>query len=271
MIGCCFKSGLRRAHCKFLFTLVAFLGGLGLFTVGGTEKAAANANELSFDITGLRNLVNSEFRSCDTINCDFLKWLQDPNGKLWAQACNGYFDMKASRLGEFGVTLAHLLIDDLEGASKRLTLSPFFSNDVGGLVELCPNYPNLGPVDRIAVWQLVFQGLGFKESTCDPAKSNSQRNVPNPPAVGLYQLEERKALRNWRSPACAVESVRGVTENIECAFSILRTQLVKKRHLFGKAPGNPSRSYWHGLNNGNSVNQQIRAFVASNPACKVAP
>jgi hypothetical protein len=181
--------------------------------------------------------------------------------------CREFFFDSKGKVGSLGKLILEYLSKEWEYTINHPEdPSPFFYDNIGDIIQdgRCSQFASFTPEQKILFWTYVMQNLAFKESSCDPnIKPNVSADVPNGPAIGLYQLELRKSLRAWRGAECAIEpqAIKTATGNTNCALKIFKSQLKSNKHNYGRFPigggKKTSGSYWYGFNFANKVNQWI--------------
>jgi hypothetical protein len=148
--------------------------------------------------------------------------------------------------------------------------SVFFSNDLAGMdsgVNACPNWTGMTINEKKHFWVWVKASIAKIESSCDTKARNGE--ATNGVAIGLVQLDERKAQRSWRGENCKVASVIAAKDNLRCGMDILGELLKGKKGEYkgnGELWGRRSSSYWQHLRlkNGGGISD----LILLNPYCK---
>lgn len=214
----------------------------------------------------LKGAIRSDLFATRGLTHLLAKWGLELRSKQ--PACSAFFINDKGIPGDLAINVFETLTDEDFATSPYF--NPGYLQDVN---KFCPAFDKLRREDRIVFWVYVFQNLAFKESTCNPKAENWSKAVPNPPAVGLLQLEQRKDLRAWRGPACAVptDQIKAPINQLKCAVSIMSKQLKNTKNLYGKSvvskAGKPILSYWHGLNLGNDVWKAVSKKLSEFPPC----
>jgi hypothetical protein len=145
----------------------------------------------------------------------------------------------------------------------------FLGNNVAHITDACPRWAQLNREQRRHFWAWVFAAIAWDESKCR-ANARNPRGT-NGVAVGLLQMEERRASRTWRGPNCRAQTVTGARENILCGMDIM-AELLKGQNGEYKGAGailrNGTRntSYWEKLRrpNGGVIGEMIK----THPLCQ---
>ena len=196
--------------------------------------------------------------SCDKTSdqgCLVIKWLQQKH-QTYAKNCQGFFVDQTGGLGELSRSIARHILEDLQ---ENRESSVFYVDNLD-FQKLCPGFKDMNAMQKLAFHTWIFELTAFPESTCSvgvPANRSAQ--VPNGPAVCMYQLELSPELRKWRSAGfkqkhCGVSekeilSLEGCTG---CAFDEYKRHIVANGRPFGTLTADGSqrvnRSYWASQN-----------------------
>jgi len=212
--------------------------------------------------------------------CTLIRWAKDGFKKY--PHCSRFFVDQDGKLGELARLTAQRIVNDIE-VNKGDSV---FVQDYPDIDEICPNYKNFTPVEFVGFFTSAMEILAYRESSCDPnTHPNRASDVPNGPAVGLYQLELRKSLRSWRGGFCKVDAETILTPkgNTDCAMDIFIAMLKKNKKLFGKRNQKTHKmlniDYWHSLNepprskivnaNKESDYDRYRRYLARYPLCSL--
>jgi hypothetical protein len=157
----------------------------------------------------------------------------------------------------------------VEYLNEKGAQSIFFSNNIPGMSEginACPKWRNLGNDEKKHFWVWMMASIAQVESRCLPNARN--QNGTNGVAAGLYQLDERQAMRSWRGPNCGGRNILEPRSNIRCGLDIMEALLTGKDGVYrtnGELWGPRSRSYWEHLRRRNGGD--IGSLVRQNPFC----
>ncbi len=252
---------------KFIFLIsILFVGS----TVKAQTEAAVSEPGACIDCSskvGLANLAQDleSLKRLSTGTADFSKACVDPNDpncKIlqfskekyveYGKSCANFFNDKDGKLGKLSLLLTkHISASIL----KENENSPFMKSYPDLIsADMCPGYTTMKPTSKVAFWSWFFEIMAFFETSCNPNAKNSANDVPNGPAVGLYQLEYQKSLRKWRGPNCAVDEATILTAegNTACAVDEMKRLLNKNGMIFGQRDPKTGKltapNYWHALN-----------------------
>lgn len=145
--------------------------------------------------------------------------------------------------------------------------SEFLKDDIFKFETICPSWKNLNRAEREHVWVWIMASIAKVESTCNPKARNGQST--NGVAVGLLQLDEKKAARSWRGEACKIPSVLQPENNIKCGLDIMEEMLKGKEGDYksnGSIYGKGSNSYWQHLKKKDGGG--IVDLISLNPLCQ---
>jgi hypothetical protein len=142
--------------------------------------------------------------------------------------------------------------------------SVFFSDNINGITEVCPNWNYITPVQKEHVWVWIFAAIAHKESTCKEGARNGK--ATNGVATGLLQLDERLSGRSFRGPHCSEpRSVTPAEENLSCGLDIMKGLLTGQYKGTQKIWGRGNNSYWEEIRKpGGGI---VGDFVRSHPLC----
>ncbi len=235
----------------------------------GQPGAPMSRGEIDFMSTldsHLTSVRNGTCRTADGLDCDLVNW-SSLQAARYPGCAAFFFDVKGNE-GPLGKLITGNVRKDIEMHEARGETSPFL-RDYPDLEDpkVCPGFKTMTPSQKTFFWSWFFEILGFFESHCDPTQVNRSRAVPNPPAVGLYQMEERPSLRNWRGPNCRISSqaIHTAEGNTACALEIMRDSMNNKNQVFGGPNG---RSYWYALNQNNDTHEEMKKYLGRFPLCK---
>lgn len=206
--------------------------------------------------------------------CVMIEWAK--NEAIDKKHCADFFINEDGNLGELGQLMSRLVSEDIikEGENS------VFLKNYPEIEKICPNYPKFTTGVRIGFYTYWMEVLAFFESTCNPDKINDNKDVPNGPAVGLYQMEPKPSTRSWRGPLCKVseKEIKTAKGNTGCAFEIFRA-LLKSGKIFGQRDPKTGKlsgiRYWHAQNepplkhknNKNEVHNRFKRYVPRFPLC----
>ena len=157
----------------------------------------------------------------------------------------------------------------VEYLNEKGANSIFLSNNIPGMSEgirACPNWNRLSQDEKKYFWVWVMASIAQVESRCNSNARN--HNASNGIAAGLYQLDERQVMRNWRGPNCTVKNILEPRSNIRCGLDIMEALLSGKQGVYktnGELWGPNSRSYWQHLRH--RTGGDIGSLVKQNPYC----
>jgi hypothetical protein len=161
--------------------------------------------------------------------------------------------------GPWGQVVVSYLREKGQGAE-------FLKDDIAKIDKICPSWKKLTRKQREFAWVWTIASIAKVESTCNPKARNG--NATNGAAVGLLQLEEKKAARSWRGDACKMPSVLLPENNIKCGMDIMEEILKGKEGDYkssGAIYGKDSHSYWQHLRK--SDGGGIIDLMSLNPLC----
>ena len=247
------------------FSLVALASG-GVICPLPQPGAPMSSGESAFlrDLNSNMSMLRRQTCSTpDGLDCDLVNWSAH-QATLYPECASFFFDANGKE-GALGKLITSNIKNDIE---KNGTGSAFM-RDYPDLEEpnVCPGFKTMTPSEKTFFWSWFFEILGFFESSCNPNLSSYSRSVPNPPAVGLYQMEERPSLRQWRAPSCGVsaEAIHSAEGNTACALDIMRSSMNHQNQVFGSSR---QKSYWYALNPNNDVNDRMMRYLPRFPLCK---
>ncbi len=187
--------------------------------------------------------------------CVLIKWLQQKH-ETYAKSCQGFFVDEKGGLGEMSKAIARHILSDLEENREN---SVFYKNNPD-FDKLCPGFKKMNPMQKLAFHTWIFELTAFPESTCNVGiPANRSAEVPNGPAVCLYQLELSPELRKWRSAGfkqknCAVSEKEILTLEgcTGCAFDDYKRHIIANGRPFGTLTPDGTkrlnRAYWASQN-----------------------
>lgn len=133
-------------------------------------------------VSGLKDVLDDV--SCPKLYCKkYLAWEQKNYFRL--PACSGFYVDPKGKVGPLTDTVAKLVAQDIETYGNK---SPFMQN-YSQFEAVCKNFDLMNASEKVGFYAWFFENLAFHETTCSPIPENTAANVPNGPAVGLYQLE----------------------------------------------------------------------------------
>jgi hypothetical protein len=190
---------------------------------------------------GLDNYCHSE--SCQKL----VNWEAD-NARRYPY-CAGFFMDEQGKPGPLATVIGKLIASDIRSNGTKSV----FMEDYSQFVAACPAFSKLSGPSKVGFYTWFFEVLAYPETTCNPNRRLYAPNVPNGPAVGLYQLEYDPKLRSWRGPHCGVSRQEIMTPqgNSACAFDIFKDQLQNYHNPFGSIDAKGRRTqtdYWQSLN-----------------------
>lgn len=197
------------------------------------------------------------------------------------------------RLGTSGEIVAREIMGEGRSTSRS---EIFFSDDIRGIENTCPNWSRLTDVQKTHFWVWHIAAIAWKEGTC--VENRSRGDATDGAAGGELQVPESwngPGGRRHRGPGCNVEPVtRGRAVNINgnyigdfimalpenyipCGVEILGGSLCGYYHNNGTrcdSPGSAPRplfgggQYWEELRNnpntGGTIGQRTRRFPLCN-------
>lgn len=170
-------------------------------------------------------------------------------------------DMPKAKAGHFG-PLSQVIFRQIAMDIQTKGESSPFMGQYQDIQLACPGFQKMNALERVGFYTYLMEILSYNETSCNPRMINDQPDVPNLPAVGLYQLENKISLRKARPLSCqSAPAARNIRHgrltgeiqagsimdpviNAKCATDILGHLLKKNQALFG-APG--KGSYWQSL------------------------
>ncbi|MDR3608657.1 MAG: hypothetical protein P4M08_14940 [Oligoflexia bacterium] len=185
---------------------------------------------------------------CDNANCDeFLAWAKDKSEHY--PYCAPFFVDKNGKVGPLAIAMAKRVAQDI----KENGTHSVFMQKYPQFQAACPGFSKMNGSEMVGFYTYFFEILAYSETTCNPSEKSYAANVPNGPAVGLYQLEYDPRLRSWRGPACGVsrQEIMTAEGNTACAFDIFKAQLQAHHDPFGSINSKGLRTqtnYWQSLN-----------------------
>ena len=268
---------MKKPFTALLVFSIAFLPTLGSFSRVAHAAGAVicpldqpgaplSAGETAFLRDLNSNMSTLHRQTCSTpdgLDCELVNWSAH-QATLYPE-CAGFFFDTNGKEGPLGKLITSNIKDDID---KNGTGSAFM-RDYPDLEEpnVCPGFKTMTPSEKTLFWSWFFEILGFFETSCNPNLVDHRRSVPNPPAVGLYQMEERPSLRQWRAPSCgvSVESIHTAEGNTACALDIMRSSMNHQNQVFGSSR---QKSYWYALNPDNDVHDRMMRYLPKFPLCK---
>ncbi len=247
------------------------------------EKEGQYLRQLSKGVVDFSNVCKdsknpAQILETDTQSCKILKFSKSKYDE-YGKNCAQFFNDKDGKLGRLSILLTKQISSSIlnEKDSPFLKSYPDLVND-----QVCPGYEKMEATSKVAFWTWFFEIMGFFETSCNPNSKNSANDVPNGPAVGLFQLEYQKSLRKWRGPNCAVDEKTILTAegNTACAVDEMKRLLKKNGVIFGQRDLKTGKltvpNYWHALNqlpkklagNKNEVHNRFARYMPRFPLCK---
>ena len=172
--------------------------------------------------------------------------------------------MPIGQSGHFG-PLAQVLITQVAADIKQNGEKSPFMGQYADIQAACPGFEKMNALERVGFYTYVLEILSYNETSCNPRMINNAPDVPNSPAVGLFQLENKSAFRKSRPLSCQTAppqknidpqtgkltgliskgSIMDPRVNTKCAVDIMGHLLTRNQALWGeKGKG----SYWQSLN-----------------------
>jgi hypothetical protein len=167
-----------------------------------------------------------------------------------------------SSYGPWGNTIVDYL-------NEKGPTSLFFSNSIPGMtdgIRVCPKWDKLSLDEKKYFWVWTMASIAHVESRCKAGVRN--HNGTNGVAAGLYQIDERQAMRSWRGPNCGGKNILDAKSNIKCGLDIMEDLLAGKDGVYrtnGELWGQKSHSYWEHLRR--KTGGDIGALVRQMPFC----
>ena len=186
--------------------------------------------------------------------CNLVKWAQEEFVDF--PHCARFFIEPGpqGKVGDLGKMIAKMVGEDIK---KNREASVFMQNYPDwDTPNMCPGFKDFTPDMKVAFYTWIYELTAFAESTCKPdIKANVDGDVPNGPAVCMYQMEYAQDLRAWRGPNCKAQTKEGILTPqgcTACAFDVLKGTMIRNNRPFGVL--NPEKtkrvkgSYWHSHN-----------------------
>jgi hypothetical protein len=186
--------------------------------------------------------------------CKLVKWAQEEFTDY--PHCSRFFiePGEKGKVGDLGKMIARMVGEDIR---QNRDASVFMQNYADfDAPNRCPGFKNFTPDMKVAFYTWIYELTAFAESSCNPnVKNNTDNDVPNGPAVCMYQMELAPELRSWRGPNCkslskeAIMTPEGCTA---CAFDVLKGSMNRNKAPFGILNKEKTKriagSYWHSHN-----------------------
>jgi hypothetical protein len=219
------------------------------------------------EIDSFDTLLNSNLEDCDPQKHNMSNPRTYQNCKVleWGQAlsdlhphCKRFFISDDGKIGELAALISKMVADDIKTNRENsgfMKMSAQFEKKFEGQ-PICPGFKDFTPLMKVAFYTWIFELTAYAESTCNEnIKPNTAADVPNGPAVGLYQLELKQSLRSWRGGACKTlkdNEILTAKGNTACSFQIMKSFLDKTGSPFGDIDPKTKKirpfSYWHSHN-----------------------
>ena len=187
--------------------------------------------------------------------CQLVKWAQEEFEDY--PHCARFFIEPGpqGKVGDLGKMIAKSIGEDIRKNREASVFMQDYAEDFDR-PNMCPGFKNFTPDMKVAFYTWIYELTAFAESSCNAdVEPNTDNDVPNGPAVCMYQLEKAVALRSWRGPSCKALSeteiltAKGCTA---CAFDVLRERMTKNKRPFGVLNKERTKrivgSYWHSHN-----------------------
>lgn len=217
------------------------------YTPKDFEKIDNFANLIQNTLSCTADMQDSTSEA-DRQTCILISWAKEEFKDY--PYCGKFFVNKDGQVGELAKHISSLVAEDIKIHENESV----FMKDNPDFELYCKGFKKMTPTIRVAFYTWIFEITAFMETTCKPETINNSPGVPNGPAVGLYQLEDRVSLRSYRGPHCKVSSaeIRTAKGNTGCAFDIMKGQLERHGRPFGVLNEDKTKriitSYWYSHN-----------------------
>ena len=223
--------------------------------VGACATCSSNAGKVDEDlfsgVTNFQKIVDKGL-SCENEtaeNCLLIQWIEEKYREY--PACKAFFaDDQKGKPGPLAVMVAKSIADDI--AKNKFDSVFMKDNSDFDQPQICPGFKNMTPMQKVAFHTWIFELTAFPESGCNAGVTpNSASDVPNGPAVCLYQLELAQSLRKWRGPNCArltPDEILKAEGCSACALDEYKRHMTRFGHPFAKLSADGTQkldpAYW---------------------------